>query len=144
MAETDALGAESSSVQTHLQIVQNVIRRMAENSRACKVWCVTIVSAILVLVAGADRPDYVLAVFVPLIALLVLDAYYLALERAFRSSYDSFVQKLARGELTTADLYVVKPAGSIPRTFFRSLRSFSIYPFYTALVIAVLVVRALI
>lgn len=144
MAETDALGAESSSVQTHLKIVQDVIGRMAENSRACKVWCVTIVSAILVLVAGADHPDYILAVFVPLIALLVLDAYYLAMERAFRGSYDSFVQKLARGELTTADLYVVKPAGSVPRTFFRSLRSFSIYPFYTALVTAVLVVRALI
>ena len=138
------LDVESSSVRTHLKILQDVIWRMAENSRTCKLWCVIIVSASLVLVARADRPNYVLVSLVPLVAFLILDVYYLALERAFRGSYDSFVQKLARGELTTADLYVVKPAGSVPRTFFRSLRSFSIYPFYTALVTAVLVVRSMI
>ena len=75
---------------------------------------------------------------------LILDAYYLALERVFRESYNSFVCKLARGELTPCDLYVVKPTGSVPRTFFRSLNSFSIWPFYAALAITVLVVRFLI
>ena len=144
MTGDHCLNAESSSVRTHLKILQDVIRRMAENSRACKLWCVIIVSAILVLVARADRPNYVLVSLVPLAAFLILDAYYLAMERAFRGSYDSFVQKLARSELTTADLYVVKPAGSVPRAFLGSLRSFSIYPFYTALVTAVLVVRSLI
>ena len=144
MAGTDDFGAESASVQTHLKILQNVIWRMAENSRACKVWCVTILSAGLILSARVDLPAYVLVLFVPLTAFLILDAYYLALERAFRDSYDLFVQKLARGELTAADLYVVKPAGSVPKTFLRGLGSFSIYPFYGALFIAVLIVRSLI
>lgn len=144
MTNTDAFNAECSSVQTHLKIIQGVITRMAENSRACKIWCVTIVSAGLVLVARADRPDFVLISLVPAVAFLILDAYYLALERAYRGSYNLFVQKLARGELTPSDLYVVEPAGSVPKTFLRSLRSFSIYPFYAALVIAVLLVRYLI
>ena len=144
MAGTDAFDAESTSVQTHLKILQDVILRMAENSRACKVWCVTILSAGLILSARADRPDYVLVSLVPLLAFLMLDAYYLALERAFRGSYDSFVHKLARGEVTAADLYVVKPAGSVPRTCLRSLRSFSICLFYGALAAAVLVVWCLI
>lgn len=144
MTKLPAFGVESSSVQTHLKIMQDVIQRMAENSRACKVWCITIVSAGLILVARVDRPDFVLISLVPAVAFLILDAYYLALERAFRGSYNSFVQKLARGELTPSDLYDVKPAGSVPRTFFRSLNSFSIWPFYAALIIAVLVVRFLI
>lgn len=144
MAGTDAFGTESTSVQTHLRILQDVISRMAENSRACKVWCVTILSAGLILSARVDLPAYVLVSLVPLLAFLLLDAYYLALERAYRGSYDSFVQKLARGELTTADLYVVKPAGSVPRTCLRSLGSFSIYPFYGALAAAVVILRSLI
>ena len=144
MAGTSAFDTESTSVQTHLRILQDVISRMAENSRACKVWCVTILSAGLILSARVDIPAYVLVSLVPLVAFLVLDSYYLALERAFRGSYDLFVHKLARGEVTTADLYVVKPAGSVPRIFFRSLRSFSIYPFYGALAIAVVILRSLI
>lgn len=139
-----SFNAESSSVQTHLKIMQGVIQRMAENSRACKVWCITIVSAGLILAARADRPDFVLISLVPAVAFLILDAYYLVLERAFRGSYNLFVQKLERGELMPSDLYVVKAAGSVPRTFLRSLRSFSIYPFYAALAIMVLVVRFLI
>ena len=144
MTKLHAFDAESSSVQTHLKIMQDVIQRMAENSRACKVWCVTIVSASLVLAARVDRPEYILVSLAPVAVFLILDTYYLALERAFRGSYNLFVQKLARGELTPFDLYVVKPAGSVPRTFFRSLNSFSIWPFYAALIIAVLVVRFLI
>lgn len=144
MTKLHAFDAESSSVQTHLKIMQGVIQRMAENSRACKVWCVTIVSASLVLAARVDRPEYILVSLVPAVAFLILDAYYLALERAFRGSYNLFVQKLAQGELTPSDLYDVKPTGSVPRTFFRSLNSFSIWPFYASLVITVLVVRYLI
>ena len=55
MSESPALNHESSAVRTHLTIMQGVIQRMAENSRACKVWCVMLVSAILVLVAQRRR-----------------------------------------------------------------------------------------
>ena len=51
MVEGRPLNEESSAVQSHLTIMQGVINRMAENSRSCKVWCVTLVAATLVLVA---------------------------------------------------------------------------------------------
>ena len=51
MTEQSYLGHESAAVQKHLEIMQGVINRMAENSRSCKVWCVTLVAATLVLVA---------------------------------------------------------------------------------------------
>ena len=47
---------DMSSVQAHLTIMQGVIQRMAENSRSCKVWCVTLVSATLVLIARTGEP----------------------------------------------------------------------------------------
>lgn len=127
------IDAESSAVQTHLSILQGIIQRMAENSRSCKIWCITIVSAILVLVSRTGQPDYTLAALLPTVLFLILDTYYLALERAFRGSYDGFVRRLHSGDLALADLYVVAPTGPVPRHFGASLLSFSIWPFYSAL-----------
>ena len=130
MAQDRQLNEESSAVQAHLTIMQGVIQRMAENSRSSKVWCVTLVSAVLVLVARTGNPHHTLIAIVPIVLFLVLDTYYLALERAFRSSYNSFVNKLHGERLALADLYDVWPGGSVPRHFLASLRSFSIWVFY--------------
>ena len=58
---------------------------MSENSRSCKVWCITLVSAVLVLVVRTEDIEYAFIALVPAGLLLILDAYYLALERAFES-----------------------------------------------------------
>ena len=141
MTEKQPLNEESPAVQAHLTIVQGVIQRMAENSRSCKVWCITLVSAVLVLVAQTKEPQYALIALVPAFLFLVLDTYYLALERAFRASYDAFVCKLHNGKLASSDLYRVVPTGSIPKQFFAILtnpRRFSIWSFYPTLVVMVL------
>ena len=142
MTEKQPLNEESPAVQAHLTIVQGVIQRMAENSRSCKVWCITLVSAILVLVAQTGEPKHALIALVPLILFLVLDTYYLALERGFRGSYKAFLEKLHSGELESPDLYFVDRKGSMPKQFFARLRffsasmlSFSIWPFYLTLAI---------
>lgn len=131
---TVPLTEESSAVQAHLSIMQGVIQRMAENSRSCKTWCITISSAVLILVVRIEKPDYVLVALVPTVLFLFLDTYYLALERSFRASYNALVQKLHKGELILSDLYVVAPTGSIPARFLSSLSSFAIWPFYLTLV----------
>ena len=81
MSDNQTLNHDSPAVLGHLQIVQGVIQRMAENSRSCKVWCVTLVAAILVLVARTGEPSHALIALVPTVFLLLLDSYYLALER---------------------------------------------------------------
>ena len=129
-----SINAESSAVQAHLTILQGVIQRMAENSRSCKVWCVTLVSAILVLVARTDEPRHALLALAPVALFLLLDAYYLALERAFRNSYAAFVAKLHDENLAAANLYVVKPMGMGVRLVGACLRSFSVWLFYAVLI----------
>ena len=98
MTENRSLNEDPSSVQAHLTIMQGVIQRMAENSRSCKVWCVTLVAATLVLVARTGEPQHALIALVPTLLFLALDAYYLALERAFRNSYNTFLNQ-SQGEM---------------------------------------------
>jgi len=121
---------DSPAVQVHLGIVQSVIQRMASNSTSSKTWCIALVSAILVIVADKDNSNYVLFAAIPTVLFLFLDTYYLALEKAFRESYNTFVEKLHNDRIITADLYAVTPTGWLTKTFFRSFLSFSIWPFY--------------
>lgn len=131
MAGKPNLDHESSAVQKHLEIMQGVIQRMAENSRSCKLWCITLAAAALVLVARTGEPRHTLIAMAPVVFFWILDSYYLALERGFRDSYNAFVGKLHRSEAGAADLYRVSPGGKANRRFLWALfRSFSTLPFY--------------
>ena len=132
---------DSPSVQAHLGILQGVIQRMASNSVSSKAWCITLVSAILVVVAGQGNSKYALIALIPTVLFLVLDAYYLALERAFIESYNSFVRKLHEQQVESSDLYAVKPTGNLIRMTFKAPWSFSVWPFYLTLVVMILVVK---
>ncbi len=139
MSTNQHLNADSPAIRTHLEILQGVIQRMAENSRSCKVWCVTLVSAILVLVARTGEPQHALIALAPTALFFALDAYYLSLERVFRNSYNAFVGKVHQGQATTSDVYAVRPSGSVVRgTFWAMFRSFSVLPFYGVVAATVL------
>ena len=133
-------GPNSEAVRAHLAILQDVIRRMAANSAACKNWCVILAAAMLVLVARTDTPAYALLALIPTLLLGGLDAYYLALEQSFRRSYNDFVAKLHRGELVITDLYVVRPGSPIPRQMWTSIRSTAVWPFYGPLAVMIILV----
>lgn len=120
-------------MQAHLSIAQSVIQRMASNSASCKAWCITLVAAILVIVADKGKPRYGLIALIPTVLFLVLDAYYLALERGFRASYNEFIDKVHGGRIVAADLYAITPKGGLPAAVVRSLGSFAIWPFYVTL-----------
>ena len=137
----------SSAVQTHLTIMQGVIERMAENCRSCKLWCVTLVSAVLFFTVRSEDPEHALIALVPLVSLLFLDAYYLALERGFRASYDSVVRSLNSSTTTTGhvDLFAVERSG--PNTLRRlpgCLISTSVLLFYAPLALTLLLVWCLV
>ncbi|MEY8214193.1 MAG: hypothetical protein RPR97_06880 [Colwellia sp.] len=138
------LSEESASVQSHLSIMQAVIQRMAANSTSCKAWCITIVSAILVLIADKNKPELALLALLPTFLFLALDAYYLALEKAFRSSYNSFIKKLHSQSLNSEDLYSVTPAGNMNAHQMKSLKSFSVWGFYGALFILVVLAKEIV
>ena len=145
MIENQPLNENSSAVQTHLTMLQGVINRMAENSRSCKVWCVTLVAATLVLVARTGEPQHALIALVPTLLFLFLDSYSLALERAFIRSQNAFVAKLQRDGLERTDIYRVIPTGMGWRLVGRCLfGSVSIWPFYLLLTVTIILTWLLI
>jgi len=144
MPETSKIGGESLAVQAHLTITQSVVQRMASNSASCKAWCITLVSAILVIVADKGKPDYALLALIPTFLFLALDAYYLALERGFRESYNSFIQKLHGGQMEATDVFYITPKGPLIRKMGGALLSFSIWPFYTTLGVMVWLAKVLV
>lgn len=138
------LRENSQAVQSHLAILQNVIQRMATNSASSKTWCVTLVSAILVIIADKGKSQYAWLALIPTILFLVLDAYYLGLERGFRNAYNAFIRKMHNQALQPEDLFVVFPQGGLVRLFFASLASFSVWPFYGMLAAMIYAAKALV
>lgn len=141
MVEQQPLNMESPAILAHLTILQGIIQRMADNGRACKTWCIILVSAVLILVARQGASDLLLLAGIPLLSFLLLDTYYLALERRFRFSYEAFVAKVHAGTVGVDDLYAVRPGGSLAGQWANCLLSFAIWPFYALLIVLVLLAR---
>ena len=73
----------------HLQMLQDVIARMATNSNSLKNYCMTIAAALIGLAASIQKPE-ILHYTSPLIIIFgALDGHYLRLERGFRDQFNS-------------------------------------------------------
>lgn len=131
------INENDSAVQSHLTILQNVIQRMAANSNSAKTWCVTIVSAILVTIADKSKPELAWLCIMPIFLFCALDTYYLALEKGFRESYNHFIRKLHSEKLSHEDLFAVMPKGNMKKHEIEAFRSFSVWGFYSVLMVMV-------
>lgn len=127
----------AQAIQTHLSILQGIIQRMASNSGASKSYCVTLVSAILVIVADKGKPSYAFIAGIPIILFMALDIYYLALEMAFRERYKDFVLKYHANSLVIEDMYDVAPLGGLASHSVAAFRSFAVFPFYATMSVMV-------
>jgi hypothetical protein len=94
-----------------------------------------------VIVADKGKPDFAWIALFPAILFSGLDAYYLALEKGFRNSYNEFIRKLHTRQLTTEDLYAISPTGRSLDLQISALRSFSVWGFYIPLVALVAIAR---
>lgn len=138
---------DSESARTYLGLLQSVINRMASNSTACKTWCVTIVAAVIVIIADKGKPDFIWIGLFPVSLFFFLDSYYLAQERCFRNLYNEFVSKLHSGSATMLDLYVMKGLRGACKTICSvsaCTLSISIWPFYGFIVVMLVIVRFII
>lgn len=73
----------------HLEMIQAVITRMANNSFLIKGWCLTLVSGLLALAGGKDgNTKLVFITYLPVFMFWYLDGFFLQQERLFRKIYD--------------------------------------------------------
>ena len=139
---TPGVECESTAVHSYLSILQSVINRMASNCASCKSWCITLASAIIVVLLNNKNYDFIYIALAPVILFLLLDSYYLAMEKSFRDKYNSFIKKLHSGTAQKSDLFVVSPENAINSLLIlQSLKSISIWPFYVALIAVIIVIK---
>jgi len=79
----------------HLELIQAVINRMANNSFLVKGWCITLVSALLGLASQDNDKKFIIVVFFPALMFWLLDAYFLRQERLFRQKYNEVAHNAA-------------------------------------------------
>jgi hypothetical protein len=72
----------------HLEMLQGIINRMAQNSFMLKGWSVLIISALFALAAKDSQGSFVYVGYFPAIIFWILDGYFLMQERLFRRQYN--------------------------------------------------------
>lgn len=133
----------SKSIHLHLENMSSIIERMATNSESSKTWCISLVSAIIVVVSEEKTPRLIWLALLPTLMFFVLDVYYLSLERGFRSSYSEFVKKLHNNSLRLEDLFLFD-SGDVGSQVFKAISSFSVWPFYGLLTGGIILVSFLV
>ena len=95
------------AIQKTMDLYTAVISRLTEHSRQCKTWAVTMASAFILLSTKIEQISFLVCIL-PLLALFVLDLYYLNMERQFRHSHEGMIQAFHRNKLHRGYLYTLK------------------------------------
>ena len=72
----------------HLEVIQGVIGRMAQQSFLLKGWAVTLVAAVIAFAASDGKESVAFLALLPALVFWGLDGYYLWQERLFRCIYN--------------------------------------------------------
>lgn len=130
--------ADNPAVTAHINLLQGIINRLANNSASCKTWCLTLVGALVSLAGATGVPGIVTFALVPVVIFGFLDAMYLAQEREYRELYGRILSTVRNGSYALANVYEAKAPLGFGRVF-SACASWSIYPVYLGLIAMYLV-----
>jgi len=102
-----------------IDIIQDIIKRMAFNSFMIKGWAITLV-VVTLLLKGTEKYQVWIA-FIPLLVFWFLDAYFLRQERMYRKLYKWVINNRLKTEEYLFDMNArrfEKEVQSIPRIMF--------------------------
>jgi uncharacterized membrane protein len=123
--------SDISNKHKHLEFIQASISRMSGNLFLLKGWSVTLIAALFALAAKETNQAYIVVAYFPLFVFWFLDAYFLAMERRFRSLYEH-VRKLKEEDIDFS--MNTEPHKSDPRNqWISTLFSRTLFPYYFTL-----------
>lgn len=122
---------DSQSALAYIQTLQGIINRMAANSASCKTWCITICAAVLALASIKTGQKQSLCLGLSILFLL-LDSYYLGLERRFIKIQNDFVK-----QKNNEKPFIIPSSKKCEQLsgMLRGLFSFSTTPFYVIIIL---------
>lgn len=127
----------------HLEMVQGVIDRMANNSFLLKGWSITLVAAILAAYASQSNPStaFALLALFPALVFWGLDAFYLRTERKFRKLHDDICDDISVGtaNIKCFSMDISKYDKTVKNWLFM-LFAHTVWPVHSVVVIIILLV----
>ena len=123
----------------HLELIQEVIKRMANNSFLLKGWTVTLVTGILALASKDTDKQYFWIAYIRILMFWFLDAYYLQQERLYRSLYEK-VRKIKNKNIDFSLKATTKEFKNNKNNYFAVVFSFTEIAFYLPLIIVCTIV----
>lgn len=138
---------EKQSVICYLQMLENNVSRMSSLSGIIKAsMCVVYTIFITILIAINKINSYWWLGIIITIVCMIIDAYYLALERTYVNKYNKFLNKLNCGILDEEEIYDMKPKNTdlkceILAMTLSAFGSFSVYGFYSLFILISVLIR---
>jgi len=121
----------------HLEFLQGIINRMANNSFLLKGWSVVVVSAFFVLDFKTANSSIIYLAFMPIIAFWILDGYFLWQERLYRKLYDK-VRNLKEDEIDFP--MDVSPIKALVNSWFKTIFSKTLLIFHGMILCSLFIV----
>lgn len=136
-----------SSVIAYLTFLQDNITRMNSNSSNVKALVAVIYTIFVTILCAVDKINLYWYFGIIIIVLgVLLDSYYLGLEKMYRTKFNNFVNDLNNGNIDVKKIYDMKPKNTnikseVLAELLSSMFSFSVLGFYIMIVaISVLLV----
>ena len=134
--------SDDTNKQKHLEFLQASISRMSGNLFLLKGWSITLIAALFALAAKDTNKTYIIVAYFPLFIFWCLDAYFLSMERRFRSLYEH-VRLLKEDDIDFS--MNTEPYKSVPRNAWgAALRSTTLVTYYLGLALIMGVLSLLI
>lgn len=139
----------------YLQMLHDIITRMAANSANCKTWLITLITGFFAVSIGVDiLRGWIWILLFPIVLFWYLDQLYLSLERAFRNRERSFLNEIFIDEISEGQyhklLYDFRPLFMSAEDMASGLvstkgiwKTKSVVPFYGTLSLIIIVVTAI-
>lgn len=122
----------------YLELIQNVITRMANNSFMLKGWAITLVAGIFALASKDADKSFFLIAYIPVVLFWLMDSYYLQQERLYRKLYNNAIKM--KDEDVDMVLTPPTPDDASKTKYLQSVLSKTEAGFYIPLAVAVAVV----
>jgi len=119
-----------------VEIIQDIIKRMAFNSFMIKGWTITLV-VITLLLKGAEKYQVWIA-FIPLLVFWFLDAYFLWQERMYRKLYDWVINNRLKTEEHLFDMNAYRFKNKV-QSKFKIMFSITLGWFYGSIAVLIII-----
>ncbi len=136
------INLDTDTIQ-YLQMLQNNISRMSTTSAIFKGFSATIVAGIAMISYQHQHTIVIILSFVPVIIFAILDSYYLKLERKMRYIYSLVIEGKHVADFNMEIIVEKKDYKRARLRVVDIVKSPSIYIFYPAMIIILIVVLVL-